>query len=527
MPFKMQKSANPIEPVPQTDELYSAFSSGPPPWRNSETVWVVCLLLLLISIPIFAISKLIEGVVLAILGLLFVSLIFLCTQVARRSTNGRMREFLRNPGNYYVFNDRNPMYRYVDWYHSVERLAGRSCEARRLNHARPGYGDDLLTLIKSTSLKPPITPVQHKICIGYEQVKFYPEEVFWLIRGPNGDSPEERVVIRIQYRNGMTFVEVAARNADFAQSLLRFLDKDSIQQSIFRGAFLEISYYNTPHPDYEYQHHSNEMIVTFKEKPNVTPADIILDPKIDGILKRNLFDFFSRRDFLHQLGIPRKRALLFYGPPGTGKTHTCRYIHTQLKGITSIIAAGQSLVRLADVTKFARQLQPTLMIVEDVDLVFASREINPYGTSLGDLMDQLDGFAPDEEVIFILTTNAIDRVEAAIRDRPGRINQLLFFGMPSAELRHRYLTHYLEPYDLTQTDMDHLVRKTEQTSQAFLKEYVLRAVQIASEEKDFQPGNPVKLKTEHFDIAFDEITSHGDPHGHSIMGFQAGAMGKH
>ena len=49
------------------------------------------------------------------------------------------------------------------------------------------------------------------------------------------------------------------------------------------------------------------------------------------------------------------------------------------------------------------------VILEDVDLVFNTREINPYGTALGDLMDQLDGFTPDEEVIFVLTTNAIAR----------------------------------------------------------------------------------------------------------------------
>ena len=54
-------------------------------------------------------------------------------------------------------------------------------------------------------------------------------------------------------------------------------------------------------------------------------------------------------------------------------------------------------------------------------------------------MDQLDGFTEDEEVLFILTTNAIDRVEQAIKDRPGRVNQCLYFGLPAPALRKLFL----------------------------------------------------------------------------------------
>ena len=175
---------------------------------------------------------------------------------------------------------------------------------------------------------------------------------------------------------------------------------------------------------------------------------------------------------------------------------------------------------MQEIGKFARQMHPCLVVIEDVDLVFTAREVNPYGTALGDLMDQLDGFTPDEDVLFLLTTNAIERVEEAIRDRPGRINQCLYFGLPSPELRRRYLIQYLRPYDISAVDVDHLVQQTEQASQAFLKEYVLRAVQIGAEDAGFRPSSPHTLKTAHFDAAFDELTGHGDPHGHAIMGFR-------
>ncbi|MCI0377806.1 MAG: hypothetical protein L0215_09380 [Gemmataceae bacterium] len=63
--------------------------------------------------------------------------------------------------------------------------------------------------------------------------------------------------------------------------------------------------------------------------------------------------------------------------------------------------------------------------------------------------------------MFILTTNAIERVEQAIKDRPGRVNQCLYFGLPPSDLRKLYLERYLTPYEKNGLDLDHLVRQTE------------------------------------------------------------------
>ncbi len=446
----------------------------------------------------------------------------ICLRVATYSTNGRIRNFLIFRSRYKVFDDCHPTYRLVDFLRAAERFAEKSVLAYRVDPSNANI--DLATYINQISLQPPPPARQEKMCIGYEEFGYFPIEAIWLIQGAEGRPTHEKLVLRVRRIQFGTFVEMASTDQDAAMAMLKRIADDALAHSIFRGQFIEIRYAGNPHRDYDYQFDSAEMTVTFKPKPNITKDDIILDPKIEAILRRNLFDFFTHRHALHALGLPRKRALLFYGPPGTGKTHTCRYIHTLLQGITSILATGESLTRLQDLGKLARQLQPTLVILEDVDLVFQAREINPYGAALGDLMDQLDGFTPDEEVIFMLTTNAIERVEAAIRDRPGRINQCLYFGMPTPDLRKRYLVQYLKAYGVSAVDFDHIVAQTEGTSQAFLKEYVLRTVQVAAESIGYST-DAVELKTEHFDIAFDELISHGDSAGHSIMGFRTGPRG--
>ena len=78
-----------------------------------------------------------------------------------------------------------------------------------------------------------------------------------------------------------------------------------------------------------------------------------------------------------------KRGLLLYGPPGTGKTLTAMYLVGRMPGRTVLILSGRSYGLVAPTCELARNLQPSTVILEDVDLVFHTRELNPYGTALG------------------------------------------------------------------------------------------------------------------------------------------------
>ena len=164
--------------------------------------------------------------------------------------------------------------------------------------------------------------------------------------------------------------------------------------------------------------------------------------------------------------------------------------------------------------------QPSLLILEDVDLVFASREINLYSSVLGELLDQMDGLRPYEDVGFILTTNAIDRMEAAIRDRPGRISQCIHFGAPTATLRKRYLLRYLRDYAAQKLDLDQLVTESSGATQAFLKEWVHRSVQIALERLGDE-NQELELRNDDFSRAMEEMKKFSEGSTGRIIGFHA------
>ena len=132
----------------------------------------------------------------------------------------------------------------------------------------------------------------------------------------------------------------------------------------------------------------------------------------------------------------------------------------------------------------------------------------------------MDGLRPGEDVGVILTTNSIERLEAAIKDRPGRISQCVYFGPPGRTLRRRYIAQYAKAYDYAATDVERLVDMSHGTTPAFIKEWVHRTVQIATE--GLAGDSKLSLSNEDFQEAFDEMKRAGNGSSGRIVGFLEG-----
>jgi SpoVK/Ycf46/Vps4 family AAA+-type ATPase len=65
---------------------------------------------------------------------------------------------------------------------------------------------------------------------------------------------------------------------------------------------------------------------------------------------------------------------------------------------------------VGSVAELAQDLAPSVLVLEDVDLVAEGRTFgmssNPV---LFDLLDAMDGAAPDADLLFLLTTNQVQR----------------------------------------------------------------------------------------------------------------------
>lgn len=412
-----------------------------------------------------------------------------------------------------------PSYRFVD----LHRAIGAFCQ----RHGNVAVVDcynvhDLNNILHNRKLNPNEMLVkraaQSAWPTGANEEGFFPIDRFWVCRGESAG----RFVIRsrfIEYRQQCD-LEIAAEDQTAAERTMAWIVAWSIEHSIYRNKVIQLSYEAGTKDEYGDVERNERLRVLFAREERVTETDVIIDPEVLGILRRNVIDLHDRRDILKANGVPVRRGVLLFGPPGTGKTYTCRFLTTSLPKTTRIFVTGSTLMHVGAIFALARMLQPAVLFLEDVDLVFATREINLHSTTLGDMLDQMDGLRPHEEITVVLTTNAVDRLEAAIKDRPGRVSQLIYLGPPGEELRRRYLCHYLRGYQQAGVDPDALVEMSGGATQAFLKEWVHRAVQIACERLTDANGR-AKLEAGDFVAAMDEMRKFVGLTGGKIIGFLA------
>jgi len=413
-----------------------------------------------------------------------------------------------------------PAFRFVDLYNAIETLLGHRTGTIRIDSQNHEDLNSLLHAPQPNWAFRKLTRAQRLAwpTSAADEV-LLPADRFWI--APH-ESGTHRMIVRLRFISAASasFLEVASADVKDSEALMDQIVSTSARDSVYRNAILEIGFQTASKDEYGDVEKAEQLRVTFKHLEPVADRDLIIDDDVRRILTRNVIDLHERRDVLKSIGVPIRRGVLLYGPPGTGKTYACRYLCGKLTDVTRILVTGSALLHVGQVFQLARLLQPSIVFLEDVDLVFMSREINLYSSVLGELLDHMDGLRPFEDIGFELTTNAINRMEEAVRDRPGRISQCIRFGAPGAALRSRYLEHYLQRYDCSQVDHEGLVRDSEGATQAFLKEWVHRAVQVGSERMR-GVGDRLNLTTADFEEALDEMKSHSSGSTGRIIGFGA------
>lgn len=184
----------------------------------------------------------------------------------------------------------------------------------------------------------------------------------------------------------------------------------------------------------------------------------------------------SRRDLLKSLGLGTNRGMLIAGPPGVGKTHLVRVIASELAGRYTTLLADANAMRhtIADLYAESDTFGPTLVVLDDIDLVLGHRDSSGTNTSLADFLSTLDGVRQRDDILTIATTNDPKSLDPAAQ-RSSRFDMVITLPMPDAASRARILERHLGPLGL---DLEfHLLADTlEGATGADVKEVVRRAV---------------------------------------------------
>jgi|GEM_PF-816493 hypothetical protein len=416
---------------------------------------------------------------------------------------------------------RYPPYKWYDLYRAAQSYTAEHARSSELLAFNPLPLFQLLQHpLQSVRERERFAVLMLPVKTSYNTEESLPNDTFWLIHGEQAFGHGD-CIVRITWERGSIMLEIASERPEDGAHILEQLIERAQRNSIYRRKMISPVFQPQLRPHYGDEDDESNLSLVFQAPSNVTDETIVLEDSMHELIEWSVIDFHQRRDALKAVGLPGRRGILFYGPPGTGKTYTCKYIANRLPDATTIVVSGKDLGHIRYICQIARQFQPALVILEDIDLVFSSRENNMFSPALGDLFDELDGFQPDDAVIFLLTTNAIDRVEAAIKDRPGRVSQCIYLGPPNAELRRRYLRALLERYPAAaDINLEPIIKRTEGASQAFLKEMVVRAVQLATAQQFTLDSASLRLTEQHLADAQAQMLQGNDSVGKRIIGFQ-------
>lgn len=142
---------------------------------------------------------------------------------------------------------------------------------------------------------------------------------------------------------------------------------------------------------------------------------------------------------------------------------------------------GNALHLVAEACSVARALQPSMVVIEDVDLIAEDRGMHPgQHPLLFQLLNEMDGLAEDADVVFVLTTNRADLLEPALAARPGRIDQAVELTLPDAAARRQLFELYRGDLTVDESRLDDLLERTGGVTASFLKELLRRAAVLSA-----------------------------------------------
>lgn len=274
-------------------------------------------------------------------------------------------------------------------------------------------------------------------------------------------------------------VEVLAARPEDSQAFLAELTAAMRRLNVYRGHVISLSPGQFgPGP---------QTLIAFHALPTVAREDVILPEGVLERVERHTIVFSERAERLLAAGRSLKRGLLLYGPPGVGKTLTVVYLIGRMSGRTVLLTTGLGMGLLQPVAQLARLLAPSMVVLEDIDLI-AQERTQPFGHTgplLFELLNEMDGLRDDMDVIFVLTTNRPEILEPALAARPGRVDLAVELPLPDQHDRRRLLERYARGLELRDVDLEAIAARTEGATPAYIKELLRKATLLAATD---EPG---------------------------------------
>ncbi len=172
---------------------------------------------------------------------------------------------------------------------------------------------------------------------------------------------------------------------------------------------------------------------------------------------REVVDFLKHPKKYLKVGARTPKGVLLVGPSGTGKTLLARAVageaNVQFLSIAGsefmemLVGVGASRAR--DLFATAKKMAPAIIFIDEIDAIGRPRGMGHTGghnereQTLNQILVEMDGFEPNDNVIVMAATNRGDMLDPALV-RPGRFDRRVKVSLPDLKEREEILKIHLE-----------------------------------------------------------------------------------
>ncbi len=189
---------------------------------------------------------------------------------------------------------------------------------------------------------------------------------------------------------------------------------------------------------------------------------------------QEVVEFLKNPRKFARLGAEVPKGILLVGPPGTGKTLMARAVAGEA-GVPFFFISGSDFVemfvgvgasRVRDLFEKGKKNSPCIIFVDELDSVGRQRGAGLGGghdereQTLNQLLNEMDGFEPNEGIILMAATNRPDVLDPALL-RPGRFDRQVIVDKPDRRGRELILEIHMKnkPTD-DNVDIETLAKRT-------------------------------------------------------------------
>ena len=242
-----------------------------------------------------------------------------------------------------------------------------------------------------------------------------------------------------------------------------------------------------------------------KDLPKTTFKDVA---GVDEAKKEleEIVDFLKKPEKYKKLGARTPKGVLLVGPAGCGKTLLARAVAGEASVPFFSIAGSEFMemlvgigaARVRDLFVTAKKNAPSIIFIDEVDAIGRSRSQGMMPAhdereqTLNQILVEMDGFNPNEQVIVMAATNRGDLLDSALL-RPGRFDRRIVVDYPDVTGRKEILQIHAKgkPFATT-VNWDKVAQRTVGFSGADLENMLNEAAITAARN----------VKTE---VSFDDI----------------------